>query len=1099
MALQKGKEFMTQAILPMTLVVGIFLLLGAMIYLGVRNPVLLRLGLRNTLRHPTQSLIIIAGLVLSTGLITTFIALPDSLNASTVADRLARVGYVDEAVTGPLTQDQVTQALTGLGRLSQVQAATTAFLQGATVTSERTQVSFGNQSADGLYLLAVPPAFDQVYGPITDNQGHALHFADLRPGDVFISNTLAQRFDIRPGDRLQMKQHGLVGTFPGAVRAILSHDLVLTSAELAGNAALPEVIVSTATMQQVFAQRYHLSFVPNLLCVKNVGSGGLDDSGPGGSRSQAVLHVLQSIFRVAPVDTSNPEITRSSTDLTNVSIHPLKPGAVTFQGSESFAGNVSLVPILSDKLELSLSPAARQLFLLLPTFSCLLVVAGILLQILLSLLLAVERRMELGMCRAIGLQRRHLVYALLIEGCGYGVGASLFGVGLGIAVLALELVVLGQAPTLFDPNVPIHTGRIGLFLSVSWQSIVTAWSIGVLLTVAVVGICSIWISRANIVAALRDLDDPPTARIPLQMMVRALRWQFFDAAGELLPETPAKRHARLLGMAGQIMWELCARGVLPLILGFLCFEANILQEPPNAWLQLSSMALFIAGGGLLANWALSQFDLAPSLVHRISFSLIGLGWLALGLQAGMTLFVQAFAPTEAVLARGSSVEQQPVLQTLLVLFLPLLGEVILVMSNADLLVGALSLLVRCIRRLAPLSRLSLVYPLTFRFRVGVTVLLLALITFLVQLLAVNNLSAIQQTQLPLTTGNFQLELSTTDPQASQMLGPQLLATPTTLRQDIAVATQMRFLYSPTGPTTPIVLLPGHPTYGSGYPPMVVDATYLSQTTMPMYARAQGYTSDQQVWAAVRDQPGDVVMHYQDGLGLPARNGFAPFGVDIPGSAAPGATHHRVTVVGIVAGNTHWPTIFLSQRTAAAMVMHPSSWVYYYFRCQPGVSADQVISDLHRTLPLSAYSVELRPLEETDQNVYTASLTSFLSSYLAMGLLFGAFSIGVITSRAVVERRQQIGMLRALGFSRGLVRRSFLLEASFLITLGLVIGTILAWWLYIQVAHAASLSVAIPPVPVVVLLIGSYLVAFGCIVLPARYASRIPPAEALRYE
>src|SRR5579885_2806420 len=168
MALQKGKEFMTQAILPMTLVVGIFLLLGAMIYLGVRNPVLLRLGLRNTLRHPTQSLIIIAGLVLSTGLITTFIALPDSLNASTVADRLARVGYVDEAVTGPLTQDQVTQALAGLGRLSQVQAATTAFLQGATVTSGRTQVSFGNQSADGLYLLAVPPAFDQVYGPITE-------------------------------------------------------------------------------------------------------------------------------------------------------------------------------------------------------------------------------------------------------------------------------------------------------------------------------------------------------------------------------------------------------------------------------------------------------------------------------------------------------------------------------------------------------------------------------------------------------------------------------------------------------------------------------------------------------------------------------------------------------------------------------------------------------------------------------------------------------------------------------------------------------------------------------------------------------------------
>jgi len=782
-----------------------------------------------------------------------------------------------------------------------------------------------------------------------------------------------------------------------------------------------------------------------------------------------------------------------------VSIHLLKPGAVEFQGPEGFAGNVSMVPVLSDKLELGLSPAARQFFLLLPTFSCLLVGAGILLQILLSLLLAAERRMELGMCRAIGLQRRHLVYALLIEGCGYGVLASLFGVGLGIAALALELAVLGQAPTLFDPNVPIHTGHIPLYLSVSWQSALTAWSLGVLLTVAVVGICSIWICRTNIVAALRDLDDSPTMRVPLQQVLRSLRWQSCDTLGQSLPETPTKRRARLLGMVGRFAWELCARGLPFLVLGFLLFEIGVLQAQPNTWLQLAGAALFIAGGGLFVNWALSQLDVAPSVARRLSFSLMGLGWLVLGLQSGMVLFVQAFAPTEAVLARDQYIDQKPVLQTLLFMLLPLVGLVVLVMSNADLLVGVLSLLVRSIRRLAPVSRISLVYPLTFRFRAGVTVLLFALITFLVQLLVVNNLSTIQQTQLLLTTGNFQLELSTTDPQASQALGPRLLSTSTTLRQDIAAATEMRFLYSPIGPTDPIVLLPGHPAYGAGFPPMVVDAAYLSQTTMPMYVRAQGYTSNQQVWAAVRDHPGDVVMQYKDGLGLPTSNGFAPFGVDIPTSAAPGTTYHRVTVVGIVAGNTHWPTIFLSQRTAAGIVSQPSSWVYYYFRFQPGVGANQVISDLHRALPLSAYSVSLSSLEETDQNAYTASLTSFLSSYLAIGLLFGAFSIGVITSRAVVERRQQIGMLRSLGFSRALVRRSFLLEASFLITLGLVIGTGLAWWLYAQVAHAASLGVSIPPVPVALLLIGSYLVAFGCSILPARWASRIPPAEALRYE
>ncbi len=132
---------MRQAIPLATLVGGVLFLV---IWLGMRNPVLLRLGLRNTMRRPAQSLIIIAGLVLSTALITILVALPDSLNYSTVADRLARVGHVDETVTGPLTQDQVTQALARLGRLSQVQAATAASLQWATVTSERTQVSLSH-------------------------------------------------------------------------------------------------------------------------------------------------------------------------------------------------------------------------------------------------------------------------------------------------------------------------------------------------------------------------------------------------------------------------------------------------------------------------------------------------------------------------------------------------------------------------------------------------------------------------------------------------------------------------------------------------------------------------------------------------------------------------------------------------------------------------------------------------------------------------------------------------------------------------------------------------------------------------------------------
>ena len=38
--------------------------------------------------------------------------------------------------------------------------------------------------------------------------------------------------------------------------------------------------------------------------------------------------------------------------------------------------------------------------------------------------------------------------------------------------------------------------------------------------------------------------------------------------------------------------------------------------------------------------------------------------------------------------------------------------------------------------------------------------------------------------------------------------------------------------------------------------------------------------------------------------------------------------------------------------------------------------------------------------------------------MGLGLIVGVAALGVITARAVVERRQQIGVLRAIGFRSG---------------------------------------------------------------------------------
>ena len=63
-------------------------------------------------------------------------------------------------------------------------------------------------------------------------------------------------------------------------------------------------------------------------------------------------------------------------------------------------------------------------------------------------------------------------------------------------------------------------------------------------------------------------------------------------------------------------------------------------------------------------------------------------------------------------------------------------------------------------------------------------------------------------------------------------------------------------------------------------------------------------------------------------------------------------------------------------------------------------------------------------------------------FMALGLFVGVAALGAISTRAVVERRQQIGVLRAIGYKRRMIALSFLLESSFVSLLGSAIGVVL---------------------------------------------------------
>ena len=133
-----------------------------------------------------------------------------------------------------------------------------------------------------------------------------------------------------------------------------------------------------------------------------------------------------------------------------------------------------------------------------------------------------------------------------------------------------------------------------------------------------------------------------------------------------------------------------------------------------------------------------------------------------------------------------------------------------------------------------------------------------------------------------------------------------------------------------------------------------------------------------------------------------------------------------------------------------------------------------------------------------------ALFNLLIGFMSLGLLVGIAALGVISARTVVERRHAIGVLRAIGFSPGMVQLSFLAEMSFLAILGIGLGLGLGLISSVELIDEMRLDepeveFVLPWLKVILISVGAYVFALLTTFLPARQAAAITPAEALRYE
>ncbi|KXP03228.1 ABC transporter permease [Tsukamurella pseudospumae] len=127
----------------------------------------------------------------------------------------------------------------------------------------------------------------------------------------------------------------------------------------------------------------------------------------------------------------------------------------------------------------------------------------------------------------------------------------------------------------------------------------------------------------------------------------------------------------------------------------------------------------------------------------------------------------------------------------------------------------------------------------------------------------------------------------------------------------------------------------------------------------------------------------------------------------------------------------------------------------------------------------------------------------------MGVLYGLLGLAVVIAilgivntlaLSVVERRREIGMLRAIGLIRAQVRRSIYLESMLIAIFGAALGLVLGVLLGVSLVHALRDqglgSVVVPWSTVIVMLVASAFVGVGAAILPAIRAARTPPLAAI---
>jgi putative ABC transport system permease protein len=977
--------------LAVVLAAVLALVLGGIAGLALRNRVFLRLGVRNARRRPGRSALIVIGLMLGTTIITAALATGDTMSQTIRSSALTALGRTDEVVAAQGVSAELATGAGGTdsryfpeGYAALVARAGRGVIAAATpVIVEPVAVQdLASRQTEPRVTLFAAPPTSHALGAIRAG-GSTVSLASFRSGEIYLNAAGAEKLGAKAGDSLRVLTGNSTRTY--RVRAVVRYQGGATDG---------------AGLLLPLAAAQHLLHQPGLV--------------------RAIMVV-----------------NREGVLQTDAVVARLKPAVTPL--------DLEVDKTKQDALETA-DTAGASFMSLFTTFGSFSIAAGILLIFLIFVMLASERRGELGIARAVGTRRRHLIQMFVYEGVAYDLIAAAVGALLGVAVAEGMVMMIASA---FGSTTDLH-----ITYAVEPASIVLAYSLGVLLTFVVVSFSAWRVSRMNIVTAIRNLPEPPVKH------ERRRRRLLLAVAGVTF--------GGLLAVAGVRTKDAVALG--------LGVSLLILSAVPLLRLLGLPERLTHTGAGLaLVAWFVLPVTRWLFGAMKVNFSIFVLGGLMIVIGATWTI-----------------------------------------MYNADILLGVVGSTLGRVKSLAPVLRMAMAYPLRGLFRTGVTLAMFTLVVFTLVVGATTTGSFVHAVDNVGTFGGGFDVRATTSPAAPIVDMRQAIARAPGLRP-----TDFRLVSSESA--LPIkVRQPGTGAKEESYIVNGADAAFLTHTTYGLATHARGYSSAAAVWRAVRDHPGlavvdPYVVPRKANWGTPVTKfrlsgfyiedkTFTPVRIVVRDPQTD--TSVKLTVIGVLPDSAPqlMAGIWTSQRTLTHAFGDRALPTTQLFVLQAGVDPKATAAKLESAF--LANGMQADSMKKLLADAVGASLTfdRLIMGFMGLGLIVSVAALGVITTRAVVERRQQIGVLRAIGFRRGMVQLSFIIESSFIALTSILVGTGLGLAVaYNVIGDSRStpswehMAFTVPWVTLSAIFVAVYAVALVTTLVPAVRASRIYPAEALRYQ